>query len=241
MQQPVRTAMFLAAGLGTRMRPLSLTTPKPLIPAAGMPLMDHLLEAAIEAGIERAIVNVHYLAEQVEAHMATKTGIEIIISDERAELLETGGAIVKARDLLGTDPVFMVNTDAFWVNARHNPFTALSHAYNPETMDDLLLLAETRRSIGYAGKGDFNLHEDGRITRRDPKGTTPYAYAGARITKASLYDGEDEHPFSANVIWNRSLEAGRLYGLPLDAQWMHVGDPEAIIDTENWIERHLAK
>lgn len=241
MDQPIRTAMFLAAGLGTRMRPLSLTIPKPLIPVAGKALMDHLLDEAIAAGIERAVVNVHYLPDQVEAHLKARTGIEIILSDERAELLETGGAIVKARDILGDDPVFMVNTDAFWVKADTNPFITLAEAFAPAAMDDLLLLADTSRSIGYAGRGDFNLHDDGRISRRDPAGTTPYAYAGVRVTRASLYRDEPERPFSANLIWNKSLKAGRLYGLPLDAQWMHVGDPSAIIDTEIWIQEHAPK
>lgn len=238
MDRPIRTAMFLSAGLGTRMRPLSLTTPKPLIPVAGKALMDHLLDDAIAAGIERAIVNVHYLAEQVEAHMATKSGIEIIISDEREELLETGGAIVKAREILGDQPVFMVNTDAFWVNPVGNPFEQLNAAYDPGRMDDLLLLADRSRSIGFNGAGDFALLDDGRLERRGERPETPWAYAGVRVTNAKLYEGEALRPFSANLIWNKSLDAGRLYGLPLDAQWMHVGDPDAIGAAESWITAH---
>ncbi len=231
----IKTAMFLAAGLGTRMRPLSLTTPKPLIPVAGKSLMDHTLDAAIAAGISRAVVNVHYLSEQVESHLAERTDIDVVISDEREELLETGGAIVKARDILGDDPVFVVNTDAFWVNAAGNPFAELADAYDGERMDDLLLLADTRRSLGYHGAGDFHLGEDGRVTRRGTSPHAGWAYAGVRITRTGLYDGEALRPFSANEIWNTSLEAGRLYGLPLDAQWMHVGDPATIIEVENWM------
>ena len=238
MALAIRTAMFLAAGLGTRMRPLSEQTPKPLIPVAGKALMDHVLDAAVDAGVERAVVNVHYLADQVEAHMANRTDIEVIISVERDCLLETGGAIVKARDVLGDDPVFMVNTDAFWVDARHNPFQQLNDAYDGECMDDLLLLADRRRSLGYAGKGDFDLLADGRISRRASDRETPWAFAGVRVTNAALYRDEAERPFSANLIWNRSLEAGRLYGLPLDGQWMHVGDPGAIKATEAWIAEH---
>ncbi len=237
----VKTAFFLAAGLGTRMRPLSLTTPKPLIPVSGTALMDYTLNAAVEAGIERAVVNVHYLPEQVEAHMDARTDVEVIISDEREELLETGGAIVKARDLLGDDPVFIVNTDAFWVNAATNPFQVLDELYDPSTMDDLLLLAQKQRSLGYPGPGDFDLHDDGRITRRAPDGTTDWAYAGVRITSPGLYDGQAVRPFSANLIWNESLKSGRLFGCPLDAQWMHVGDPATIIETENWMLEHAAK
>lgn len=237
----VKTAMFLAAGLGTRMRPLSLTTPKPLIPVSGKALLDYTLDAAVEAGIERAIVNVHYLPEQVETHMAERTDIEVLISDERAELLETGGAIVKARDLLGDDPVYVINTDAFWVNTPANPFETLASRYDPGRMDDLLLLADRSRSVGYHGKGDFELHDDGRISRRDPERETSWAYAGVRITKPALYDGEALRPFSANLIWNKSLEAGRLFGCPLDAQWMHVGDPATIIEAENWMLEHARK
>ena len=235
MSEPIRTAMFLSAGLGTRMRPLSLKTPKPLIPVAGKPLIDYALDAAAEAGIERAIVNVHYLADQVEAHLASRKDMEIVISDERAELLETGGAIVKARKLLGDGPVYIVNTDAFWVEAASNPFLDLASAYDGERMDDLLLLADVKRSLGYHGKGDFDRAEDGRLIRRGDNPSAPYAFAGVRITEPSLYDGEAEQPFSANLIWSRSLEKGRLYGQPLDAHWMHVGDPETLKEVEGWM------
>lgn len=234
----VKTAFFLAAGMGTRMRPLSLTTPKPLIPVAGKALMDYTLDAAIEAGIERAVVNVHYLPEQIEAHMSSRADIEILISDERDELLETGGAIVRARSLLGQDPVFVINTDAFWVNAAENPFLTLDRLYDPDRMDDLLLLANRARSVGYPGRGDFELRPDGRITRRTPDAETDWAYAGVRITRPELYDGEALRPFSANVIWNRCLEARRLYGCPLDGQWMHVGEPATIVEAENWMLEH---
>lgn len=231
----IETAFFLAAGLGTRMRPLSLTAPKPLIPVAGKALLDYSLEAAIAAGVKRAVVNVHYLPEQVENHLAGRTDVEVIISDERAELLETGGAIVKARALLGDGPCFVVNTDAFWVKAKNNPFQDLAAAYDGEVMDDLLLLADRARSLGYPGAGDFNLHEDGRISRRASDGEAQWAYAGVRVTNPALYDGEEERPFSANLIWNKSLGAGRLYGMALDGQWMHVGEPATIIEAENWM------
>lgn len=237
----IKTAFFLAAGLGTRMRPLSLTTPKPLIPVAGTALMDYTLNAAIEAGVERAVVNVHYLAEQVEAHMRARSDIEVVFSDERDELLETGGAIVRARSLLGDDPVFIVNTDAFWLKADGNPFHDLVDAYDAGRMDDLLLLADRSKSLGYHGKGDFDLHDDGKVTRRHADQETRWAYAGVRITRPSLYENEPERPFSANLIWNRSLETERLFGLPLKGHWMHVGDPATIVDVENWIQDHPIK
>lgn len=233
----IKTAMFLAAGLGTRMRPLSLETPKPLIKVAGKSLMDYTLDAAVEAGVERAVVNVHYLPDQVEAHMAARNDVEVLISDEREELLETGGGIVKARALLGDDPVFIVNTDAFWVTAGDNPFVELDDAYDEDRMDDILLLADRTRSIGYHGNGDFNLQETRQISRRSsaPGAETPWAYAGVRVANPKLYDGEVVRPFSANLIWNKSLESGRLFGLPLDGQWMHVGDPKTIHDVEEWM------
>lgn len=237
----IKTAFFLAAGLGTRMRPLSLTTPKPLIPVAGTALMDYTLNAAVAAGVERAVVNVHYLPEQVEAHMRARNDIEVVFSDERDVLLETGGAIVRARSLLGDGPVFIVNTDAFWLKADGNPFHDLVDAYDASRMDDLLLLADRSKSLGYHGKGDFDLHDDGKVTRRQADEETRWAYAGVRITQPSLYADEPERPFSANLIWNRSLEAERLYGLPLAGHWMHVGDPATIVDVENWIEDHPVK
>ncbi|MDF1679324.1 nucleotidyltransferase family protein [Ponticaulis sp.] len=238
MGQPIRTAMFLAAGLGSRMRPLSNETPKPLIKVAGKALMDYYLDQAVEAGVERVVVNVHWLPEQVEAHMAARTDVEVVLSDEREELLETGGAIVKARKLLGDDPIFMVNTDAFFASGNGNPFAALAASYDPTRMDDLLLLADRTTSIGFPGPGDFYLKEGGQLERRGDRETAPWAYAGARITKASLYDGEALRPFSANIIWNRILTENRLFGLPFKGQWMHVGEPATIQEVEDWMRTH---
>lgn len=238
MDQKIRTAFFLAAGLGTRMRPLSDKTPKPLIKVGGKALFDYFLDDAIEAGVERAVVNVHYLPDQVEAHLASKTGIEIVISDERDLLLETGGAIVKARDMIGDEPIFMINTDAFFAAPPTNPFTALNDAYDPEVMDDLLLLADLNTSIGFDGSGDFFCGEDGRLSRRGDAPSAPWAYSGLRITRPGLYDGEELRPFSANVIWNKILPAGRMYGLPFKGQWMHVGRPETIPLVENWMKEN---
>lgn len=240
MDQKIRTAFFLAAGLGTRMRPLSDVTPKPLIKVAGKALIDYFLDDAIAAGVERAVVNVHYLPDQVETHLANKSGIEIVISDERDLLLETGGAIVKARQLLGDDPIFMINTDAFFAAPPENPFTALNAAYDPEKMDDLLLLADLNTSIGFDGSGDFFCGEDDRLTRRGDAPSAPWAYSGLRITKPRLYDGEELRPFSANVIWNKILPQGRMFGLPFQGQWMHVGRPETIPLVEDWMKENAS-
>ena len=189
--------MVLAAGLGTRMRPLTDERPKPLIEVRGKALIDRMLDPLVEAGVKRAIVNVHYLAGQVEAHLRTRSDIEIIISDERGEVLETGGALAKARVLLGDDPVLVANTDAFWEPASPEPIEALADAFDPAVMDALLLVADTGRSLGFGGAGDFFRHEDGAMTRRGDAPSAPYAYCGLRIIRPQLYDAEPVERFSA--------------------------------------------
>ncbi|MEM8616323.1 MAG: nucleotidyltransferase family protein, partial [Pseudomonadota bacterium] len=166
MSQMPHTAMVLAAGLGTRMRPLTDTTAKPLLQVAGKALMDRLLDNLTAAGVQRAVVNVHWCADQVEAHVKARTDVEIIISDERQQVLETGGGLAKARSLLGDDPVFVVNTDAFWGPSGPEPLRRLAERFDPARMDELLLLADTQRCLGYHGKGDFLRGEDGVLTRR---------------------------------------------------------------------------
>ncbi|MEM7767888.1 MAG: nucleotidyltransferase family protein [Pseudomonadota bacterium] len=232
------TAMLLAAGLGTRMRPLTDNTPKPLIPVAGRSILDRLIDALVEAGVTRLVINVHWLADKVEAHMAGIGGVEVLISDERDNLLETGGGIVKAAPLLGDDPVWVLNTDAFWAPTDIQPLVDLAAAYDPAAMDDLLLLADRERTLGYPGAGDFHCEPDGRLRRRGDDVTAPWAYAGVRITKPQLYKDEPLEPFSANRIWDRLIPAGRLHGLAMDRFWLHVGDPSALADADMWMRCH---
>lgn len=235
------TAMVLAAGLGTRMRPLTETCPKPLIEVGGKRLMDRMIDPLIEAGVKRIVVNVHWLADQVEAHMAGVQGAEVIVSDERGEVLETGGALAKAAPLLGDDPVFVVNTDAFWGRGDSAPFLALADAFDPQRMDELLLLADTQRSLGYGGAGDFLRADDGSLTRRGDNPAAPWAYAGVRILQPQAFAGLPVERFSvAWRIWGPMVEAGRLHGLPLDDFWLHVGDPGALDDAEMWLRCHGA-
>lgn len=232
------TAMVLAAGLGTRMRPLTDDQPKPLIKVRGKALIDRMLDVLVAAGVQRAIVNVHYLADQVEAHLKARTDLEIIISDERDEVLETGGALAKARPLLGDEPVFVANTDAFWEPATAGPVEALAATFNPEVMDALLLVADTGRALGFDGAGDFFRDDDGCMTRRGDALSAPYAYCGLRIIRPQLYDNEPVERFSALRVWDRLIPQRRLHGLVLDCFWLHVGDPQALQDAEMWLACH---
>lgn len=233
------TAMVLAAGLGTRMRPLTDTCPKPLIEVSGKRLMDRMIEPLIAAGVKRIVVNVHWLADQVENHVSGIEGADVIVSDERGEVLETGGALAKAAPLLGEDPIFVVNTDAFWGRGDPAPFVQLAEVFDPDRMDELLLLADTQRSLGYGGAGDFIRSETGSLSRRGDNPSAPWAYAGVRILKPQAFAGLEVERFSvAWRVWGPLVEAGRLHGLPLDDFWLHVGDPDALKDAEMWLRCH---
>lgn len=234
------TAMVLAAGLGTRMRPLTDATAKPLLDVAGRSMIDRLLDNLVVAGVERAVVNVHWCADLVEAHLQDRHDIQIVISDERERVLETGGGLAKARPLLGDDPIFVINTDAFWEPTGPGPLKSLAQGFNLELMDEFLLLADIERCLGFPGAGDFFRGEDGALTRRGEAESAPWAYAGVRILKPSLYDDEPAEPFSANRLWNDLIPKGRVHGLPLDRFWLHVGDPQALKDAEFWLRCHGA-
>lgn len=232
------TAMVLAAGLGTRMRPLTEQCPKPLVKVGGQPLIARILSPLLAAGVRRLVVNVHYLPEQIEAWLATLTDVEVHVSDERSELLETGGGLAKARGLLGDDPVFVVNTDAFWAPADPGPLRVLAEAFDPETEDECLLLADTGRCLGFSGRGDFFMDERNRLRRRGAAPSAPFAYTGVRIMSPRLYDARPVKPFSATGVWDELIAQGRLTGRLLDAFWLHVGDVQAVRDAEMWTFCH---
>lgn len=229
------TAMVLAAGLGTRMRPLTETTAKPLIKVGQKALIDHLLDPLVEAGVKRAVVNVHWHADLVEAHVHQRDDIEIVISDERAHPLETGGGLALARPHLGDDPIYVVNTDAFWGGGGAAPLVGLAKSFDAEQMDGLLLLADKARCLGFPGAGDFFRDDSGRLRRRGEADAAPWAYAGVRIIKPSLYDDQPAKPFSALKIWDPLIAKGRLMGQRLDDFWLHVGTPEALADANMWL------
>ena len=232
-----RTAMVLAAGLGTRMRPLTDTRPKPLIAVAGQPLLDHVLDRLAAASVERAVVNVHYLAEKIIAHTAGRQKPRVTISDERGLLLGTGGGVVKALPELGSAPFFHINSDTIWIDGVTPNLTRLSDAFDAASMDALLLLAPTTGSIGYAGRGDFAMNPDGRLTRRAEREVAPFVYAGAAILSPSMFKDAPQGEFSLTDLFDRAAQAGRLHGLRLDGQWMHVGTPEAVGEAEAAIRK----
>ena len=232
------TAFVLAAGLGQRMRPLTDDKPKPMVVLAGQPLIDHVLDRLVAAGITDAVVNVHYKADVLLAHLVERTRPRISISDERGELLETGGGVVKARSLLGGRPFLIHNSDTVWLERSVANITRLIETWDPVRMDSLLLLADRARSIGYDGQGDFARGADGVLARRAKGAETPFVFAGVSIAHPRILDGAPSGAFSLNVLWDRVIASGRLYGIVLDGLWMHVGTPEALIEAEERIAQH---
>jgi MurNAc alpha-1-phosphate uridylyltransferase len=237
-----RTAMVLAAGLGERMRPLTSTKPKPLVPLAGKPLIDHVLDRLADAGVGTAILNVHYLPEQIEAHVENRRGRppETLISDERGVLLDTGGGVKKALPLLGPGPFFIHNADSVWSEGATSALSRMLRDWDPAAMDCLLLLAPVATSIGYAARGDFNMDQDGRLARRGANEMVPFAFAGVSLCDERLFENAPEGRFSLNLLWDKALAEDRLYGMRLDGRWMHVGTPAALADAEAAFEREGA-
>ncbi len=230
-----RTAMVMAAGLGKRMRPLTNDRPKALVSVAGKTLLDHILDRLADAGVERAVVNAHHFADRLEDHLAARSGAPaIVVSDERDQLLETGGALVKARPLLGEDPIYVANADPVWREdiGSEPALTMLQRLWDSDCMDALLLLARQDRSMGYDGRGDFLLAEDGRIARRGEAASAPHVYAGVQLFSPKLIDGFPLECFSLNAMWDKALASGRAHGAVLNGEWMHVGDPAARDEAE---------
>jgi MurNAc alpha-1-phosphate uridylyltransferase len=231
---PIRPkrAMILAAGLGKRMRPLTATVPKPLIEVGGRALIDHGLERLQRAGVETAVVNVHYLPHLIRGHLARWTRPKIVISDEGKELLDTGGGIAKALPEFKDEPFYLLNSDSFWIEGPRPNLDWLAGAWNEERMDALLLLASTVRSVGYDARGDFRMDPAGRLTRRAEREVAPFVYAGAAILHPRLFEGSPSGAFSLNRLFDRAIEGERLFGVRMDGFWLHVGTPEAIGEAE---------
>jgi MurNAc alpha-1-phosphate uridylyltransferase len=223
-----RHAMVLAAGLGTRMRPYNGQVPKPLVQVGGKALIDYVLDRLADAGVERAVINVHHLADAIERHVAGRQRPKIVISDERSQLLGTAGGVVKAMPELGGGPFFHVNSDTIWIDGVKPNLVRLAAAFDPARMDALLLLAPAATSIGYTGRGDFAMSPDGKLTRRAERDVTPFVYAGAAILTPAFFAGVPPGPSSMSPLFDRAVEAERLFGLRLEGLWMHVGTPDAV-------------
>lgn len=233
----IKTAMVLAAGLGKRMRPLTDRIPKPMVEVGGRPLIDHTLDRLDAAGVETAVVNLHWQADVLERHLAGRRHPRIVFSDERDDLLETGGGIRKALPLLGPDPFFVMNADTIWIEGIRPNLTTLAGRFDPRIMDICLLLAPAATSIGYEGRGDFMMDGDGRLTPRAERFTVPFVYAGAAVVSPAIFAAAPEGAFSLNRLFFRAAEAGRLFGQRMEGVWMHVGTPEAIAEAEEAIDR----
>lgn len=227
----IRRAMVLAAGLGTRLRPLTDRLPKPLVSVAGETLIDRILDRLTEAGVEEVVVNLHHKADQLSAHLARRTGPRIIESREEA-LLETGGGVREALSLLGDDPFFVVNGDVLWRNGRRSALERLATAWDDGRMDGLLLLQRTVSAVGYDGHGDFMLTQDGMVRRPKPGEVPPYIFAGVQVLHPRLFAEAPASPFSLARLYFPAAEAGRLGGILHDGEWYHVGTPEALAEAE---------
>ncbi|HEV7414510.1 MAG TPA: nucleotidyltransferase family protein [Tianweitania sediminis] len=235
-----RAAMVLAAGLGKRMRPITERIPKPLVPVAGKTLLDWGLDALTEAGVEHAVVNVHHLADQIEAHLAGRANPHITISDERAGLLDSAGGIVKALPSLGTEPFFILNADTFWLDKGPSSLVRMAETWNAGEMDILLMLASTDSATGHSGSTDFLVDSDGRLRRAggDPAGLI---YAGAGIVSPAIFRNAPATSHSLNAYFDRAIAAGRLYGLVMQGQWITVGTPDAIAPAEAVVAGHASQ
>jgi MurNAc alpha-1-phosphate uridylyltransferase len=225
----------MAAGLGKRMRPLTATRPKPLVKVAGKALMDHALDRLAAGGIKTVVVNVHYLADTVEAHLRTRKDMDFRISDERAKLLETGGGLIHAKPLLGDKPFICANSDNLWIDGPAETLGMMQRLWDPERMDALLLLVPLARANCHSGPGDFHMDANGRLTRRKTAHVAPFVFTGVQILSPRLLVDPPADVFSTNIFWNRAIEAGRLYGAVHQGLWFDVGTPQAIPIVESMI------
>ncbi len=235
-EAPITEAMLMAAGLGTRMRPLTNDRPKPLVEIAGRPMIDHVIAALARSGVEHAVVNVHYLPDLLTAHLGGESqGVRVSISDESDLLLETGGGLVKAAPLLTTDSFYCVNSDNIWTEDGAAALTRLAAAWDADRMDALLLLIPLARAHNHRGRGDFYLDDASRLTRRGDADSAPYIFTGVQILHRRLLEGAPDGPFSTNILWDRARAAGRLFGVEHAGHWFDVGTPEAIAPTEAFL------
>jgi MurNAc alpha-1-phosphate uridylyltransferase len=232
----VTRAMIMAAGFGTRMRPLTDDRPKPLVTVRGRTLLDHALDRLVAAGVTMAVINLHYRAQMVKDHLARRRDIEIRFSMEE-EILGTGGGVVKALPNFEGESFFILNSDSVWVEGYNSALAVMQRLWEPEKMDGLLLLAAMTTAMGYEGRGDFLLDPQGHIARVPELTSSPYAYPGVQIAHPRLFAGAPEGGFSTNIMWDRAIAKHRLYGTRLEGVWIHVGTPEARDEAEQFLAR----
>jgi MurNAc alpha-1-phosphate uridylyltransferase len=233
----IDTAMVLAAGFGKRMLPLTEKIPKPMVKVDGVTLIDRALDRLAQAGVTQAVVNVHYCGDVLIEHLKDRASPKIKISDERDALLDTGGGVVRALPMLGTQPFFLVNSDSIWIEGAAPNLSRLAAAYDESHMDALLLLAPTAGAVGYSGSGDFSMNSGGELKKRAEREVAPFVYAGAAILHPRLFKDAPKGSFSLLRSFEQAELAGRLFGLRLDGMWMHIGTPDAIRDAEDAIRR----
>lgn len=231
----ITRAMIMAAGLGTRMRPLTNDRPKPLVSVRGRALIDHAIDRLVAAGVKTIVVNIHHHAEMLRAHLATRKDAEFIISDESSNLLDSGGGIAKALALFKNEPFFTHNSDSVWVEGAGSALNQMKARWNPDTMDSLMLVAPTVNALCYEGRGDFMMDADGRLSRVPEQRVAPFVWIGVQILHPRLFDGAPSSKFSINPLWDRAIERGRLFGTRLDGTWMHIDRPGAIKDAEDFL------
>ena len=232
---PIARAMVLAAGLGTRMRPLTNDRPKPLVEVAGKPLIDHAIDRLVQGGVNFIVVNVHYKAEMLKAHLAKRKDVEIRIMDESDTILDTGGAVANALGHFEGQPFFTYNSDSIWVEGMGNSMARMQARWNADEMDALMLLAVAATSIGYEGFGDFTMDKLGSLKRRHEMKLAPFVWTGLQIVHPRLFDGAPKGRFSINPLWDKAIENGRLFGLRLDGVWLHVGTPGGLAEAEKFL------
>jgi N-acetyl-alpha-D-muramate 1-phosphate uridylyltransferase len=231
----IETAMVMAAGLGKRMRPLTATRPKPLIRIGGKALIDYALDRIEAAGIAKVVVNAHYLPDALEAHLRrSKRAFSVTMSDERAQLMETGGGLIQAQraGLFSGDPILCANSDNIWTDGPYDTIGRMADAWDGEAMDALLLLVPHTRAVGHGGRGDFRMDGAGKLTRRKSGAIAPYIFSGVQLLSRGLLRDPPEGPFSTNILWDRAIEEGRLYGIAHEGSWCDVGTVAAIPKVE---------
>lgn len=235
MSKPITRAMIMAAGLGTRMRPLTNDRPKPLVVVRGRAMIDHAIDRLVHAGVKMIVVNVHHHAEMLRAHLANRSDVKIVISDESEALLDSGGGMAKVLDLFEGEPFFTHNSDSVWVEGTSSALERMKARWDERAMDSLMLVAPTVNARCYEGRGDFMMDADGRLTRVPEHRVAPFVWIGVQILHPRLFDGAPEGRFSINPLWDKAIAKGRLFGIRLDGIWMHIDRPDAVGDAERFL------